>query len=324
MRWREAMAGALYGEGGFFVAGPGPGGHFRTSVHASDVFGAAILRLLSTVDKVLGTPERLDVVDVGAGRGELLRALAGAAPDGLRDRLRLRAVELAPRPADLPDAIGWSAELPDPGSVTGLVLATEWLDNVPVDIVEVDEAGVVRYVLVDGVGPEPDEADAAWLRAWWPLSQPGTRAEVGRTRDEAWAAAVGTLAGGLALSVDYGHTGTHRPPLGSLTGFRDGREVAPVPDGSCDLTADVALDAVAAAGGRVAGAAPTLMPQHDALRALGVSGRRPALDRAARDPVGYVRALAAATAAAELTDPTGLGGHVWLVQPVGLNGFTLG
>lgn len=31
-----------------------------------------------------------------------------------------------------------------------------------------------------------------------------------------------------------------------------------------------------------------------------------------------MRALAAASAAAELTDPAGLGGHWWLWQPVGL------
>nr|BFE67341.1 hypothetical protein GCM10020092_006420 [Actinoplanes digitatis] len=34
--WRSAMAGALYGTGGFFTrAAEGPADHFRTSVHAS-------------------------------------------------------------------------------------------------------------------------------------------------------------------------------------------------------------------------------------------------------------------------------------------------
>ena len=32
-----------------------------------------------------------------------------------------------------------------------------------------------------------------------------------------------------------------------------------------------------------------------------------------------MRALPAASAAAELTDPAGLGGHWWLLQPVGLD-----
>ncbi|RQX17396.1 hypothetical protein DDE19_11855, partial [Micromonospora ureilytica] len=75
--WRDAMSRALYGPGGFFVAGAGPADHFRTSVHASPAFTSALLRLISEVDSTLGHPPRFDVVDVGAGRGELLRALLG-------------------------------------------------------------------------------------------------------------------------------------------------------------------------------------------------------------------------------------------------------
>lgn len=71
MRWRDAMDRALYGPGGFFVAGAGPAGHFRTSVHASPAFARALLRVVEHVDAALGRPSRLDVVDVGAGRGEL-------------------------------------------------------------------------------------------------------------------------------------------------------------------------------------------------------------------------------------------------------------
>jgi SAM-dependent MidA family methyltransferase len=123
---------------------------------------------------------------------------------------------------------------------------------------------------------------------------------------------------GLALAVDYGHLRGARPPYGTLTGFRDGRQVRPVPDGSCDLTAHVAVDAVARAGSHAAGTPATLSSQRDALRALGVSGRRPPLDLARTDPTGYVRALAAASASTELTDPAGLGGHYWILQPVGV------
>ncbi|MEU8258812.1 hypothetical protein AB0C06_31625, partial [Micromonospora inaquosa] len=79
IRWRDAMNQALYGPDGFFVAGTGPADHFRTSVHASPAFAGALLRLVAQVDAALGHPPRLDVVDVGAGRGELLRALVGLA-----------------------------------------------------------------------------------------------------------------------------------------------------------------------------------------------------------------------------------------------------
>lgn len=309
IRWREAMRQALYGADGFFTRpGPGPAAHFRTSAHASPLFAQALLRLLERVDVALGRPDRLDVVDVGAGRGELLQQLHLAAAPDLAARLRPVPVERAP---------GFSQSIPD--DVTGLLLATEWLDNVPVDVAEVDPDGVVRYVLVDpGSGEEAPGgpvkgADADWLARWWPLAVRGTRAEIGRPRDEAWAAAVRHVARGAALAVDYGHLAGARPPLGTLTGFRDGREVPPVPDGSCDLTAHVAVDALGA--GR-------LVTQREALGALGVSGRRPPRALAERDPAGYLRRLAAAGAAAELTDPSGFGGHYWLLRPVGVDDLT--
>lgn len=313
------MERALYGPGGFFVApGGAPAAHFRTSVHASPLFVSALLRLLTWLDRALGAPPRLDVVDVGAGRGELLRSLAAAAPAGLRERLHLVAVELAPRPLGLPEWLDWRADVPGP--VTGLLVATEWLDNVPLDVASPDGAGVARYVLVDPasgaetLGEPVTGPDAEWLARWWPLGAgaSGERAEIGAPRDSAWAAAVSAVRRGLALCVDYGHLADRRPAFGTLTGFRGGRQVAPVPDGSCDLTAHVAMDALVRPGA-------LLLPQRGALRALGVSGQRPPLDLARRDPAGYLRALATASAAAELTDPAGLGGHHWLAQPVGVD-----
>jgi SAM-dependent MidA family methyltransferase len=129
---------------------------------------------------------------------------------------------------------------------------------------------------------------------------------------------VSTVERGLALTIDYGHLRVDRPLAGTLTGYRAGRAVEPVPDGGCDLTAHVALDAVAAAGCAVSGRPAVLRTQREALRALGVNGRRPALADAYTDPTGYLRALAAAGEAAELVDSAGLGGHWWLLQPVGL------
>ncbi|WP_446214709.1 SAM-dependent methyltransferase [Micromonospora sp. IBSANI012] len=350
MRWRDAMDAALYGPAGFFVAGAGPAAHFRTSAHAPGVLATALSRLVDQVDAALGRPDRLDVVDVGAGRGELLRALARAvgadghptgrpaspeaptataaaapspaAPVPLAHRVRLTAVERAPRPDDLPAGIDWRDEIPD--GVTGLLVATEWLDNVPLDVAVHDGDGW-RYLLVDpasgaeSVGDPVDAADLDWLHRWWPAPVAAGRAEIGRTRDDAWADAVGKLDRGLALAVDYGHLRQERPVDGTLTGYRAGRQVPPVPDGSRDVAAHVAVDSVATAGARVAGCAYTLVSQREALRALGADGGRPPLTLAGRDPAGYLRALAAASAVAELTDPAGLGGHWWLRQPVGVD-----
>ena len=313
--WRAAARDALYAPGGFYRRAEGPAGHFRTSVHATPLFAGAVARLLCRVDEALGRPTVLDFVDMAAGRGELAGGVLAALPADVAARTRVCAVEIAERPAGLDHRIEWLAE-PSRGT-TGLLFANEWLDNVPVEVAEVDAAGVARLVLVreDGterlgepVGGEP----ARWLERWWPLSgEEGQRAEIGLPRDEAWAAAVATLRRGLAVAVDYAHTAGTRPPFGTLTGFREGRETTPVPDGSCDLTAHVALDACALPGGRV-------LPQREALRALGVTGARPPLALASTDPAAYVRALASAGEAAELTAAGGLGDFGWLVQPVGV------
>ncbi|WP_309097429.1 SAM-dependent methyltransferase [Streptomyces sp.] len=313
--WRDAAREALYGPRGFYRRAAGPGAHFRTSVHASPLFARAVARLLCRVDEALGRPAVLDFVDMAAGRGELAAGVLAALPAEVAGRTRAYAVEVAARPAGLDHRIEWRSA-PPPGT-TGLLFANEWLDNVPVEVAQVDSAGRARRVLVreDGterLGEPVGGAEARWLERWWPLpGEEGLRAEIGLPRDEAWAAAVATVGRGLAVAVDYAHTARTRPPFGTLTGFREGREVSPVPDGSCDITAHVALDACALPGGCV-------LPQREALHALGVTGARPPLTLASTDPAAYVRALAGAGEAAELTAAGGLGDFGWLVQPVGI------
>lgn len=313
------MEKALYGPEGFYRRPEGPAGHFRTSVHASSLFASAVARLLCRVDGALGRPRGLGFVDMGAGRGELVSGVLDALPAEVAARTRAYAVELAERPSGLDRRIEWLAE--PPGGVVGLLFANEWLDNVPVEVVEVDAEGVARLVLVreDGselLGEPVDGEEAEWLGRWWPLApEEGLRAEVRLPRDRAWAAAVAGVERGLAVAVDYAHLAGARPPFGTLTGFREGRETAPVPDGSCDLTAHVALDACLSA---CAPPGARLLTQREALHALGVAGDRPPLSLASTDPGAYVRALAGAGEAAELTAPGGLGDFGWLTQPVGI------
>ncbi|MFE2419566.1 SAM-dependent methyltransferase [Streptomyces hokutonensis] len=321
--WRAAAEDALYGPEGFYRRPEGPAGHFRTSVHASALFAGAVARLLCRVDEALDRPAALDLVDLGAGRGELVTGVLAALPAGVAARVRAYGVEIADRPEGLDPRVEWLTD--PPKGITGLLFANEWLDNVPAEVAEVDSGGLARLVLVrqDGterLGKPVAGADAEWLARWWPLApEEGLRAEIGLPRDTAWASAVATVERGLAVAVDYAHTLDTRPPFGTLTGFREGRETAPVPDASCDITAHVALDACARAS-TSAGALPgaRLLTQRAALRALGVTGARPPLTLASTDPAGYVRALAGAGEAAELTAPGGLGDFGWLVQSVGI------
>lgn len=181
LTWRTATELALYGERGFYHRPAGPSGDFRTSVHASPLFARAVLRLLADVDELLGRPDRLDLVDVGSGRGELLEAVTALAEGTLRERLNPVAAERAARPAGLPSAVRWVPQVP--AGVVGLLIGNEWLDNVPVDVAERTCDGV-RRVLVDPatggerLGDPPSRDDLAWLEAWWPLDTEIGRAHV--------------------------------------------------------------------------------------------------------------------------------------------------
>ena len=296
--WQEAWADALYGDRGFYRRPEGPAGHFRTAAHAAPAeLAAAVARLAAEAGCT-------SVVDVGAGRGELLCALhalreqGGAGPAA--SLAELHGVEVAERPPGLPAGVRWSHRVPRVRDA--LVVAWELLDVVPCPVLEIDAEGTARVVLVEPatgrerLGPPAGPADLAWCDSWWPLGglAEGDRVEVGRTRDTTWAALVGDVAiagGGVLLGVDYAHDTRSRPAPGSLTGFRAGRAVPPRPDGSGDVTAHVALDSVALAG-EAAGATTTLLTRQDAaLEALGVRHR-------------------------ELLDPGSLGGFGWLLQGV--------
>ena len=315
--WSVAWDGALYGPAGFFQRSR-PLDHFRTST-ANPLYAEAVLTLAERVDVALGRPDPFDVVDVGAGGGELLAALSVHVPS----RWRLTGVDLRPRPATWPRHVtqaagragapnagqaagpAWSRDVPP---LTGVLLANEWLDSIPLDVLL---AGRLLLVGADGQelpGAVADPEQQAWADRWWPAAG---RVEVGLSRDHAWAAAVGQVGRGLAVAADYGHLVADRRP--TLTGYRDGRQVRPVPDGSCDLTAHVALDSCAAAtGGR-------LLRQAEALAGLGISPRLP-------EPVdpSYAFGLQRASQARELLDVEGLGGFGWLLQEVGLPAGSMG
>jgi SAM-dependent MidA family methyltransferase len=315
---RDAWERALYGPDGFYTR-EAPGTHFRTAATATPLFATAVAELAAAC--------ALDTVyDMAAGGGELAEGI-----DATRPGLTVIGIERRPRPEGLPARIEWRRELPD--RITGLVIANEWLDNVACTVAEVDDAGRLREVLVDpgvdpvtghevlvdpatgheALGDDVAGADLEWARRWWPPSEPGTRVEIGRARDAAWRDVVSRLDHGLAVAVDYGHVIGARPAYGSLRAYRGGRAVDVAYDGTRDITADVALDAVAAAvDGR-------LLRQGEALRGLGVSGRRPAIELARTDPTGYVRALSSAGAAAELTASPGLGDFGWVVTAVGMS-----
>lgn len=309
--WEIAWQEALYGRAGFYRRPEGPAGHFATSAQGIPGVGELLARAVASLAARHGLRH---VVDVGAGRGELLGRLHDLDPG-----LALTGVDVVERPCALGESVAWvrspgGPDLPGlPLREPVLVVAHEWLDVVPAPVVELDEGGSWRLVEVAGDGTErlgdaPAEADLAWLTAHWPSpGEAGARAEVGRARDGAWDSLCDKVSCGLVVAVDYGHERSSRPPFGSLTAFRDGHEVAAVPDGSCDLTAHVAVDSLAH---------DRRLRQADLFGELGLGTATPAYDLARSDPQAYLRALAARSAFAAATARPGLGDFWWVLREV--------
>lgn len=182
--------------------------HFSTSIDVGDHVARLLLRRCEAL-----RIERPWIVDVGAGRGRLLRQLLDLGFPGDR----LLGVDVRPAP-DLP--VQWiQGVAPDClPEVAGLVFAHEFLDDVPADVVR---AG--RVELVDGsLGPAATPAQVEWAQRWG-------EGLCGVSRDDAWARIVASVRVGEAIAVDY---------TGGLVGHLRGRRTAPIPDGR-DLSAGV-------------------------------------------------------------------------------------
>jgi SAM-dependent MidA family methyltransferase len=306
---------AASGPGGFWTTAS-PAAHFRTASTAGPELARAVATLLRQ------RPRLRRVVELGAGDGRLLTRLQAERPD-----LALVGVDVRDRPAGLAPAVGWRTDRWDVrtgGWTTGtltevlsaaeptLVLAVEWLDDLPCRLAARRKGAWVELDVNRSAGPPLAADGQRWAERWWP---DGDRIEVGTTRDRAWSVVIEGLAacGGAALMVDYGHERGTRPHGGTLTGYRAGRVVEPLPRADRNLTAHVAVDAVRAAG-EEAGARTVLHGrQADVLPAL----LQP-LDRAA-DPLAD---LASRSRRQALTRPTGWGAHRWLLQEVAPAGRT--
>ena len=276
--WSVAWQEAAFGPEGFYRRDPGHAErHFATHVTDDDRTARRLLSTAVPMLRELASQGRgVVVTDIGAGDGTLLSQLVDLCPADLIDAVTWRGLDVRERPPRLTDRVRWvrgdiramAAQLP---AECGLVIAHELLDDIPCDVLECDDDGRLRLVLVDPAtgrqepGPALDDAAGctsfgiaaepllAWAANWWPRRTPVGRIEVGLPRDAVWRQVTSLVATGLAVAIDYGHLRADRRrggwDGGTLAGYRDGRLVTPVPDGTCNITAHVAMDSCAAVVG---------------------------------------------------------------------------
>lgn len=275
MTFARFMALALYDpEHGYYTrpdasgaSGPGRGGDFLTAPEGHPIFGWALARQVEEVWDRLGRPAGFTIREHGAGRGALATALLeglGRAGSPLLETIHYEAVDAS---ADRLDALqqrlaeagfGDRLAIPGPEPITGVILANELLDALPVHVVlggpdgdllerfvDLDEDGAFHWTS----GQPSDPLLAERLATAGVALEPGQAGEI-RLADEPWCAAVAaSLARGLVIVIDYGHPAArlYAPATGSTLRTYSRHRVHADPFvavGRQDLTAHVDLDAV--------------------------------------------------------------------------------
>ena len=303
---------ALYHPGlGFYETGgaAGRGGDFLTSPEVGPLFGTVLARALDSWWGDLGEPPSFTVVEAGAGRGVLAKAVLAAAP-ACTPALRYVAVERSSAlRAQLPESVEPAAEMPDEPFV-GVVLANELLDNLPFGLLERQAGGWaevrVTECLEETLVPVDDAAESR-LAPDAPVggripTQRAARAWVDRAR--------GLVRAGRVVVLDYADTTpcmAARPWTDWVRTYRGhGRGRSPLADlGAQDVTCEVAVDQLPVPSAD--------RSQAEFLRAYGIDELAAQARQAwqKRAHIGDLQALVArsrANEAAALTDPTGLGG----------------
>ena len=247
----------------------GRAGDFYTSSDVHAVFGRLLARQFEQMWRVLGAPERIDLIELGPGRGlfarDVLDCCARQFPDFAR-ALRYELVEqsamlqarLRERLSDYVDAgrAGICDSLEQASSRARdclIVFANEFFDALPVEII--DERGTVRVAESNGkfteqfIGPSAEELE--FLDRYGVHPDENGRVEVSLA-SVGWMERIAATfqdRRGFAVLIDYGYTrqqqlaGRHRDTLMTYRRHRAGFSPYDAP-GEQDITAHVNFTAL--------------------------------------------------------------------------------
>lgn len=348
---------ALYDpDGGYYrsrEARPGRTGDFLTAPETHPIFGGTLSRFVEGTWERLGRPPRFVIREHGAGEGAMAVAILSALRDAGTDlirAIRYQPVEVDPRRVAALHyhvsgvGIGDVVEAPDDVPLTGIVLANEVLDALPVHRVvqrgnELLEVRVgldgTRFIDVETAPSTP--ALFVRLAAEGVSLADGQRAEVCLALDAWVAEAAAGLANGVLLLIDYGYPATElydpvRRRDGTLRAYvrHTVHDDPYVHVGRQDLTAHVDVDAVIRAAEAAGLTHLGTTTQAEFLVGLGMDERLRAIQT---DPATTMETyLAVRSAVMRLLDPAATGrfrvmafGRAWPEDrdgsPVMLPGF---
>jgi NADH dehydrogenase [ubiquinone] 1 alpha subcomplex assembly factor 7 len=298
----------------------GPLGDFTTAPEISQMFGELIGAWTATVWQQMGAPARVNLVELGPGRGTLMADVLRAAKalPAFRAALAVHLVEmsdvLAAKQRETLGASGvpvtWHRDVREIPEGPAIVLANEFFDALPIHHAVRSEHGWHERVVALGkddslafaVNPVPAlnfdktlpdairDAPAGAIYEW---RSPAYALEIIRHLKSH---------GGAALIIDYGHSETQ---VGETLQAVRGHEYAdPLTDpGEVDLTAHVDFAALAHTGRACGVNVNGPLTQGEFLRRLGIAQRAARLKANATPQ----QAADVDTALARLTAPDQMG-----------------
>ena len=272
----------------------GKAGDFYTSSDVHAVFGRLLSRQFEEMWRALDSPDRIDVIELGPGRGlfaaDVLDWSAKQFPDFSR-ALRYQLVEQSPTfRTRLQERLASHitngkaavfATLEEATAAAGehiILFANEFFDALPVEIV--DHRGSVRVMDHDGRFVEqfvpPSPLELAFLDSYGVQPEPGERVEV-PLASLPWMDRIARAfdaRSGFAVLIDYGYTreeqlaGRHRDTL--MTYRR--HQASPSPfeaPGEQDITAHVNFTALRSRGSELGLESIALLTQSQFLIGIG-------------------------------------------------------
>jgi len=247
----------------------GKAGDFYTSSDVHAVFGRLLARQFEEMWRALGSPERVELVELGPGRGLFAQDLLGWSEKKFPDFFRALHYILIERSPALRQRIqetlkhyleSGKAELSafDPREIAGsnpsIVFANEFFDALPVEILSTQGslrigAGEGRFI-ESWAQPSPEELEL--LDRFSVLPELDERIEAPLAAQQFINRIAGEVRQGFLVAIDYGYTrneqlrGRHRGTLKAIRQHSISANPYEAP-GEQDITADVNFTALAAA-----------------------------------------------------------------------------
>jgi len=251
----------------------GKAGDFYTSSDVHAVFGRLLARQFEEMWRALGSPEKLEILELGPGRGlfagdvldwsgkkfpDFFRALRYVLVEGsaaLRERIRTAlSRHLDAGKAEVRESVGAPQPAAPGHEVPIVVFANEFFDALPVEVLS--EQGSLRIDTRDGHFVEtwsaPSSRELEFLDRYSVHPEQNERVEASLISQQTVDRIADGIRSGFIIAIDYGYTraeqlaGRHRGTVKAVRRHSVSADVYQAP-GEQDITADVNFTALAAA-----------------------------------------------------------------------------